>query len=70
MLATVQAMQRVFAQLEQLPCLTLAELGGATLGGGFELALTYDWRIAAHEARVGLPKRAWACSPRVAARNA
>ncbi|MBP5990805.1 MAG: enoyl-CoA hydratase/isomerase family protein [Piscinibacter sp.] len=56
MLATVQAMQRVFARLEQLPCLTLAELGGATLGGGFELALACDWRIAAHEARVGLPE--------------
>ena len=49
--------RRVFARLEQLPCLTLAELGGATLGGGFELALAYDWRIAANEARVGLPKR-------------
>lgn len=56
MLATVQAMQRVFARLEQLPCLTLAELGGATLGGGFELALACDWRIAAHEARLGLPE--------------
>ena len=56
MLATVQAMQRVFARLEQLPCLTLAELGGATLGGGFELALACDWRIAAREARVGLPE--------------
>lgn len=56
MLATVQAMQRVFARLEQLPCLTLAELGGATLGGGLELALACDWRIAAHEARLGLPE--------------
>ena len=56
MLATVQAMQRVFARLEQLPCSTLAELGGATLGGGFELALACDWRIAAHEARVFCPE--------------
>lgn len=56
MLATVQAMQRVFARLAALPCLTLAELGGAALGGGFELALACDWRIAAHEARLGLPE--------------
>ncbi|MFT3820763.1 MAG: enoyl-CoA hydratase/isomerase family protein [Rubrivivax sp.] len=56
MLATVQGMQRVFARLEQLPCVTLAELGGAALGGGFELALACDWRIAAHEARLGLPE--------------
>ncbi len=56
MLATVQALQRVFARLEALPCLTLAELGGAALGGGFELALACDWRIAAHEARLGLPE--------------
>jgi enoyl-CoA hydratase/carnithine racemase len=56
MLAMVQAMQRVYARLEQLPCLTLAELGGAALGGGFELALACDWRIAAEEARLGLPE--------------
>jgi enoyl-CoA hydratase/carnithine racemase len=56
MLATVQGMQRVFARLEQLPCLTLAELGGAALGGGFELALACDWRISAHQARLGLPE--------------
>jgi enoyl-CoA hydratase len=56
MLATVQGLQRVFARLEALPCLTLAELGGAALGGGFELALACDWRIAAHEARLGLPE--------------
>ena len=56
MLATVQAMQRVFARLEQLPCLTLAELGGATLGGGFELALACDLRIVSESARIGLPE--------------
>jgi enoyl-CoA hydratase/carnithine racemase len=56
MVAIVQDMQRVFARLEHAPCVTLAELGGACAGGGFELALACDWRIAAHEARIGLPE--------------
>lgn len=56
MVAVVQEMQRVFARLENLPCVTLAEIGGAALGGGFEMALACDWRFAADEARVGLPE--------------
>ncbi|MCZ2291934.1 MAG: enoyl-CoA hydratase/isomerase family protein [Burkholderiales bacterium] len=56
MVAVVLEMQRVFARLENLPCVTMAEIGGAALGGGFEMALACDWRIAADEARVGLPE--------------
>jgi enoyl-CoA hydratase/carnithine racemase len=56
MVTIVQRMQRVFARLEAVGCVTIAELGGATVGGGFELALACDWRIAAHEARIGLPE--------------
>lgn len=56
MVAIVQDMQRVFARLENAPCVTLAELGGACVGGGFEMALACDWRVAAHEARIGLPE--------------
>jgi enoyl-CoA hydratase len=58
MVAVVLDMQRVFARLENAPCVTIAELGGAAVGGGFELALACDWRIAAHEARIGLPEAA------------
>lgn len=56
MMAVVERMQRAFARLEALPQVTLAEINGAALGGGFELALACDLRIAAHEAPIGLPE--------------
>lgn len=56
MIALTRRMQEVFARLEALPQVTLAEIGGAALGGGFELALACDLRLVAEEARVGLPE--------------
>jgi enoyl-CoA hydratase len=56
MLALVRRLQRLAAKLESAPVVTLAEIGGAALGGGFELALACDLRIAAHEAKLGLPE--------------
>jgi enoyl-CoA hydratase len=56
MLALVGRMQRLNARLESAPVVTLAEIGGAALGGGFELALACDLRIAAQEAKLGLPE--------------
>lgn len=56
MLALVQRMQALFARLEAAPVVTLAEIGGAALGGGLELALACDLRMAAAEARLGLPE--------------
>jgi enoyl-CoA hydratase/carnithine racemase len=52
----VAAMQDVFDRIEALPCVTVAEIGGSALGGGFELALSCDLRIVAHGALVGLPE--------------
>lgn len=52
----VASIQRLYARIEALPQVTLAEIGGAALGGGFELALACDLRIAAVEARLGLPE--------------
>ncbi len=56
MIALTRRMQAVFARLESLPKVTLAELGGAAMGGGFELALACDLRIVADSARIGLPE--------------
>jgi enoyl-CoA hydratase/carnithine racemase len=46
----------LFDRLETLPCVTLAEIGGSALGGGFELALACDLRMAATSAKLGLPE--------------
>ena len=55
-LASIRDYQLLFARIEALPAVTLAEIGGAALGGGFELTLACDLRIAAQEARLGLPE--------------
>jgi enoyl-CoA hydratase len=52
----VSRLQRLFDRLERLPRVTLAEIGGAAMGGGFELALACDLRIIAAEVKVGLPE--------------
>lgn len=44
----------VLRQLAQLACPTIAVLDGPALGGGLELALACDLRVATKEARVGL----------------
>jgi len=54
--AYLQNFHRLFGRLENLAKLTVSEIGGAALGGGFELALSCDLRIAAHEAKLGLPE--------------
>ena len=56
MYAYVAGIQRLYARIEHLPQVTLAEIGGAAMGGGFELALACDLRIAANEAKLGLPE--------------
>ena len=48
--------QALFRRIEELDAVTLAEIGGAAMGGGLELALACDLRVAAAEARLGLPE--------------
>ncbi|HET8996803.1 MAG TPA: enoyl-CoA hydratase/isomerase family protein [Acetobacteraceae bacterium] len=55
-LATIRGYQALFARIESLPRVTLAEISGAALGGGFEVTLACDLRIAAREVKVGLPE--------------
>ena len=54
--AYIARLQAVFHRLERLPQITVAEIGGAALGGGLELALSCDLRMAAVEAKLGLPE--------------
>lgn len=48
--------QIVFDQVESLPQPVIAAVSGYALGGGCELALAADFRIAAETARFGLPE--------------
>jgi enoyl-CoA hydratase/carnithine racemase len=56
MLKLATRMQRLFERIEASPVVALAEIGGAALGGGMELALACDIRVAAAEAKLGLPE--------------
>lgn len=42
--------------LAALPCVTIAAIHAAALGGGLEIALACDFRIATASAKVGLPE--------------
>lgn len=46
----------VLQELEDLPVPTVAALNGHALGGGFELALACDLRVAVKDALVGFPE--------------
>lgn len=56
MLEVVRRMQRLYDRIERLPQVTIAVIAGAALGGGLELALSCDLRVAADEAQLGLPE--------------
>ncbi|MCB1754808.1 MAG: fatty acid oxidation complex subunit alpha FadB [Gammaproteobacteria bacterium] len=47
---------KLFARLEDLPCVTVAAINGEALGGGFECCLACDYRVMSSAAKVGLPE--------------
>ena len=56
MIDFTRRLQQVYARIERSALVSVAEIGGAALGGGFELALACDVRVVADEARLGLPE--------------
>ena len=55
--------EQVFAQLAALPMPTIAASEGNALGGGLELALCCDIRVASERASLGLPEVRLAVTP-------
>jgi 3-hydroxyacyl-CoA dehydrogenase/enoyl-CoA hydratase/3-hydroxybutyryl-CoA epimerase len=56
--ALVDLGQQTFARLAALRCVTVSAIHGACAGGGLEMALACDYRVAsdARETRIGLPE--------------
>lgn len=54
--AWINKTHATFNALESLPYPTVAAVNGMALGGGFELALSVDFRVLSSDARIGLPE--------------
>jgi len=48
--------QSVMSDLASLPSITVAAIQGAAMGGGLEVALACDFRVAVKSAKLGLPE--------------
>jgi enoyl-CoA hydratase/carnithine racemase len=63
--AIIGELKASLAAIASLPCPVLAAIEGACLGGGLELALTADLRVAGESARFSLPETRWGLVPDV-----
>ncbi|KAJ1507469.1 hypothetical protein HMI55_000764, partial [Coelomomyces lativittatus] len=52
----VNLLRSTFNELNNLPMPTIAAIDGVALGGGLEMALACDFRIAGENAKLGLPE--------------
>jgi 3-hydroxyacyl-CoA dehydrogenase / enoyl-CoA hydratase / 3-hydroxybutyryl-CoA epimerase len=54
----VELGQQIFTRIKALRCVTVAAIHGACAGGGLEMSLACDYRVAsdAHATRIGLPE--------------
>jgi 3-hydroxyacyl-CoA dehydrogenase/enoyl-CoA hydratase/3-hydroxybutyryl-CoA epimerase len=52
----IQLGQQAFQRLAELPCPTVAAIQGFCMGGGTEISLACRYRVAATDARIGLPE--------------
>ena len=59
----VKKIRDVFNSIAQLPQPTIAAVNGYALGGGFELMLACDFKIAAEHAKMGLTEVSWGIIP-------
>lgn len=59
----VEGLRNSFTAVEDLPMPTIAAIDGAALGGGLELALACDIRVASETSTIGLPEAALAIIP-------
>ncbi|KAI8390849.1 ClpP/crotonase-like domain-containing protein [Radiomyces spectabilis] len=57
------SLRQAYRELETLPIPTIAAIDGAALGGGLEMALACDLRVAGPKARIGLPETKLAIIP-------
>src|SRR5690606_20156031 len=62
-LDTVHALRSAVNSVAQLPMPVIAAIHGMAFGGGFELALACDIRIAAEDAQMGLTEVGWGIIP-------
>ncbi len=64
--------ERIFKLLQEIPKIVIAEMKGYVLGGGFELSLSCDIRVATPDVQIGFPEvtlgliPAWSGSQRLA----
>ncbi|TPX39386.1 hypothetical protein SeLEV6574_g07254 [Synchytrium endobioticum] len=61
--AFVHSLRTAMNEVETLPMPTIAAIDGAALGGGLELALAADIRVAGRGAKIGLPETRLAIIP-------